>query len=517
MLKGKFVAHVLLSVFLIMVTVLSGCANKDSTKGTKESAVPASPIATAAVETAKPLEPVVLTYYYPGVVQKDVQEVNDAMNVILKKKINATIKLVTIDFGNYDQKMNVLNAAGESYDLAFTANWINNYYQNVSKGNFIAIDDLLSKYAPKLKASIPDSVWQASKINGKTYGAINLQIYAMPYGYVVRKDLLDKYKFDINSVNKAEDLEPLMKQIKEKEQGITPLAVDAIYSWLPLMFGYEGIGDTKLPGVVKLENPDYKVINQYESPEFTNYVKLMKKWNDAGYFNKDAISVKDIRPDFKAGKYAIFLGQGVKPGVEAENKAFYGQDLVSKTTTKAYVTTGGIVATMTGVSKTSKNPERAMMYLELINTDKELYNLISHGIEGKHYKVVDKEKGVIGTPDGMDPKQIGYNPSTDWMFGNQFNSYYLDAASVGNWEKTAKLNATGIVSPILGFNFDAAPINTESAQVNAVIGEMASALITGTIDPDKYLPIFHEKLKKAGVDKIIAEKQKQLDAWKKTK
>ena len=35
----------------------------------------------------------------------------------------------------------------------------------------------------------------------------------------------------------------------------------------------------------------------------------------------------------------------------------------------------------------------------------------------------------------------------------------------------------------------------------------------GTIDPAKKLPEFIEKLKAAGIEKVIAEKQKQLDAW----
>ncbi|MBO9608448.1 MAG: DUF3502 domain-containing protein, partial [Paenibacillaceae bacterium] len=41
-------------------------------------------------------------------------------------------------------------------------------------------------------------------------------------------------------------------------------------------------------------------------------------------------------------------------------------------------------------------------------------------------------------------------------------------------------------------------------------------LSIGAVDPDVELPKFLEKLKNAGADAIIAEKQKQLDAWKAT-
>ena len=39
------------------------------------------------------------------------------------------------------------------------------------------------------------------------------------------------------------------------------------------------------------------------------------------------------------------------------------------------------------------------------------------------------------------------------------------------------------------------------------------ALIVGAVDPDEYLPKMNEELKAAGMDTIIAESQKQLDAY----
>ncbi len=42
----------------------------------------------------------------------------------------------------------------------------------------------------------------------------------------------------------------------------------------------------------------------------------------------------------------------------------------------------------------------------------------------------------------MTAETSGYNPNTDWMFGNQFNAYYRDAAQVGAWEATKEMNDT---------------------------------------------------------------------------
>ncbi|MNG38896.1 hypothetical protein D3C84_1267600 [compost metagenome] len=41
-----------------------------------------------------------------------------------------------------------------------------------------------------------------------------------------------------------------------------------------------------------------------------------------------------------------------------------------------------------------------------------------------------------------------------------------------------------------------------------------AALMTGTLDPETNLPKAIEKFNQAGLDKVIAEAQKQLDAWR---
>ena len=56
-------------------------------------------------------------------------------------------------------------------------------------------------------------------------------------------------------------------------------------------------------------------------------------------------------------------------------------------------------------------------------------------------------------------------------------------------------------------------MKTELANCSAIITEMVPVLGAGAADPAEYLPQFLQRLKDAGVDTIIAEKQAQLDAW----
>ena len=95
----------------------------------------------------------------------------------------------------------------------------------------------------------------------------------------------------------------------------------------------------------------------------------------------------------------------------------------------------------------------------------------------------------------------------------QRDCHILKGQPLDVWERTITLNETAKTSNLLGFVFDPAPVNTEIAQCSAVIDEFGPGLWTGSIDPEKYLPELNSKLKAAGSEKIIAEKQKQINEW----
>jgi putative aldouronate transport system substrate-binding protein len=156
-----------------------------------------------------------------------------------------------------------------------------------------------------------------------------------------------------------------------------------------------------------------------------------------------------------------------------------------------------------------------MKFLELLNTDVDFYNLMCSGIEGKHWVWVDQAKRLIGYPSGITGETSTYHPGADWMFGCVFNSYYwTEAAAAGNiWDATRKMNAAAKPSSVLGFSFVQDPVKTEMSQITNVASEKYLPLIEGQVDADTGIPDLQKGLKDAGIDKVIAEIQKQIDAW----
>ncbi|BBI35531.1 ABC transporter substrate-binding protein [Cohnella abietis] len=496
MLNGKII-KVGLALMLSTSLVLSACGLKDAESKNKGS--------------DKKEDKVELTWYYPQwSTQPDMAAVEEAINKITTEKINATIKLMPTDGGSYEQKMNTMVGASENFDIAWSSFWMFNYAQNARRGAFVQIDDLLNTKAAELKKSMPDLIWEALKVDGKTYAILNYQTITNKEGFLIQKRFADKYGLDPSTIKTVKDMEPFLLKIKENEPDVIPFALTRNGNFENMKTTYnnlEYISNEAIVGIYRGDN-ETKVIDVVQSPEYKQYLELIHSWYTKGLINKDAPTVKALDERKKTGQIAVSFENVLKPGKEAEEKnASGGQDIVLAPTSKPFVGTNTIIQSMQVISKTSKNPERAIMFLNLLNTNKELLNLVSYGIEGKHYTKV--------TEDTIKPiENGGYNPNQTWVFGNGFLAYLQEGQSKETLDQTLNENKEAQSSPILGFTFDPEPVQTEIANLQAVNDEYGPPLNTGAVSADQKLAEYIEKRKKAGIDKVVTEVQKQLDAWK---
>ena len=81
------------------------------------------------------------------------------------------------------------------------------------------------------------------------------------------------------------------------------------------------------------------------------------------------------------------------------------------------------------------------------------------------------------------------------------------------WEEYQKYNDTAEISPLYGFIFDSSKVKNEIVAISNVIDKYQGIAEAGLNDPDTTVAKFNEELKAAGIDEIIAEEQKQFDAW----
>ena len=100
----KILALLLVAVFCFS---FSGCGTKTADVGLED-------------DQSKPVE---LVWYTIGPSPKDLDMVMAKVNEYTKEKLNCTLKLVVIDYGDYEKKVQTLAVGGEQVDIMFTASW----------------------------------------------------------------------------------------------------------------------------------------------------------------------------------------------------------------------------------------------------------------------------------------------------------------------------------------------------------------------------------------------------------
>lgn len=506
----------LLAITLLLAICMTACnqvpASMQPSQGNQTSAQTGPAQTSTPVDTSREVR---LVFAFPGNDQNDMMLVEEALSKYTKEKINATVELLRIDFNKdiWTTAINSMFAGSEQLDVIFTCSWWN-YGIEISQGQLLDVEDLLDKYGVGIKASISTDVIDSGRVEGKLYAVTANKEFASTKGISMRKDLLDKYSLDIASIKKLEDLEPILEKIKKNEAGITPLVCRHDSSPVMTLFEY-GLYD-KLDdgyGVLDRSKKDLKVVDMFESQAFMDYAKLAHKWFEAGYINSDASTLQDNITDvIKAGK-AFAHAVSMKPGFDAQDSRACGMPMVSVELVPSYMTTGDTTSAMLGITTISKEPERAMMFIDMLYSDSFALNTLDFGIEEKHYvKVEDK---VIDYPEGVDASNSGYNLNQAWMFGNILNTYVWKGDDPNVWSLYKAFNDGAERSQALGFMFKPDNVKTEIAALNNKKDQYYRQIITGSVDPEQVIPEFVLKLKEAGIDKVIAEKQSQLDAWAK--
>ena len=65
----------------------------------------------------------------------------------------------------------------------------------------------------------------------------------------------------------------------------------------------------------------------------------------------------------------------------------------------------------------------------------------------------------------------------------------------------------------MGFLMDISPVQNEVSACKQIFDTYKPDLLTGARDPKELVPVMNEELKAAGMDTIIAEAQKQVNAF----
>ncbi len=473
--------------------------------------------------------------------QEDTQMVMEEVNKKLAEKLPNTEIEMILD-SSMATKWPMWMAGGDEIDLAH-AGFVTDIQTEINNESYMPLNDLIEEYAPTLKEQregIFKDLYNCGTYKGELYAVPIPQIYVKDTLTITIPDELAHY-LDIPAVvdecygssTTTEKLYELLDEFLTKAKEAGTIGTDKISSLInpETMYalakrGYEFIGGENSAVCYKMASEgDVTIIDFHTTEEFKAYVKWMSKWNKDGFVSKDILTGGTA-----GSKMYLIECHNLDRMTMGEDHTFVKTDGVSGVDRRYICVTNpendyrgsstlGYLQTYVAIPTTSTHPERAIQLLDLLYSEEgsEILNLLNYGIEGVHYeKTADN---VIAPFDyigqATSSSKYGLPP---WTTANMFNAYIVAPYTQETYDYAVNYfeneNAKRPTTPLYGFFFDSAELTLDLSNVGLVNAEYELQLTSGVFED--YASVYDtllSKTKSSGLDKIIAEYQKQADEY----
>lgn len=452
--------------------------------------------------------------------QADHQLVWDEINKLSQAELNVTIQTDVLSLADYETRYPLILASGEAYDLIYTSAWAH-YFNVAPKGAFHEITwDLIKKYMPLTYANQPEEYMNHNRLgDGKVYVVPQNYVNLSGFAITIREDI--RKELGVPEVTDLATLEGYLTAVSENKPGIFPYAATIDNQPLKTVLFNSGNNIISLngnpmemlfsfkytEGMTPQEAMD-QVVFVGKMPEYREWAVRMKDWAGKGFWSRSAIAdTVQVRDSFENGQSAMFVQNTGTLGVA--NMTLRGKNLepmMIDIFPDAYrflgLSNAGIA-----VPSVSKNLGRALMWLDKLKNDQRYYELYRFGIEGEHWIDLGNRMWEPG------PKQDRYVYG-DGSWG--FQSVLFERDRIGNdpqsleiWRRWRAENEQP--NPLVGFNFDIAPVQNEIAALTNVRAEHMYLIDLGLVDDvDAAIEAMNKAALAAGIDRVMEELKKQM-------
>lgn len=448
--------------------------------------------------------------------------VYEELNKRLSEDLNATLEVQCISWSVWADEYPLLFASGEEIDLVYVASWAG-YASHAQKGAFTELtEEMLQEFAPNAWATFTPDMWDQTRVNGSIYMIPQASLNMDDADYVlIRGDLREKY--GLPEIQTTEDLVAYWNAVKENESGILPIDLGNSNGmgqegcWTSLLFA-----DAPYDSVDYYVSSDRTMVFDCSDPsniklvDTTEYNKQryeqMAEFRKMGYWSQDSLSKQsDSVEAFLSGTSATAvrnLGNIGNLYIQViEQHPEWKPEIVDMDPNGAKH-----VAACTGngmaIPATCKDPERALMVLDLLTFNKDYSRLVNYGIEGVHYEAIGEN--------GFKSIEVSDNDRYDSIAGGMGNDdFYMTSENVYPGMDALKdaYKANAFACFLDGVAFDNSSVKSEVAAVSAVDSKYAAILNLGfSQDVEKDMANWEAERKAAGYDKIVATYLEQAQA-----
>lgn len=541
----------LLAMIMVLSIVLAGCSKTAETPAADETPAATEPAETtdnaetpeAPEETAEPaLEQKTIQLMITGSgKQANSDKVWAAFNEQLQQYVpNTTVEFIDVSFDEYSEKFSQVLASGEGVDLAWTG-WLINKPQNIADGNLMPLDDLLAEYGQGIVDILGENVVEIHRnaADGKLYYLPSWQgLCGERRGWLVVTEIaelagdtwiedteaaLNKWR---NNYSGIEDFQAVLDQATKylaaaKEAGKLGAGINTgrAFGWSMYngMYSFLGVGGAEI-GITYCDGT-FTVKDGVAGEHYKLYAKTMADWYKEGYIRSDIMSVDTStlttpkNGEITDTTYVFSCDPYLTEADQEAAIADAGMDMTYLPIEEnAYLILGG--DTSYAIPYCADEPERAMMVLNAIYSQPDLYNTLIYGIEGEDYT-----KNADGT---ITTSYVGASPTADdsygiqrWIIGSCKNALINNGTDPNYYADLEALEETARVNPFLNFTFDRTNVEGICASILNVYYEYGPQLDNG-VAGDNWEELYNNYMaarKDAGIEELVTEFQNQLNAY----
>ncbi|MFC0334079.1 DUF3502 domain-containing protein [Paenibacillus sepulcri] len=456
-----------------------------------------------------------LKLYFSGDKKSATDEVWSAISDYVRGKgLNVKFNVYFIPVGDYRDKMLVMSAAGDRWDMNFDADWLS-YKQMAAKGAYMPLNDLLPKYAPHLYKKYQElGTLSAATVDGSIVGLpwtmkMNQRPYAQWRSDKTKEAGLNPEPHSIQTIEEVDAFLHALKEAYPNEKLTRTLPMPLFQlrdEWVDL--GFHGMG-------FYLNDPLVQIKPLEQQPFFMEAAIMAREWYTAGIINKDIMFDKeDGAAVWRSGHMYFTLqshewvlaNQGFADSSFTQESSLLYPDrkFVNRTP----------LANVIAINRNSAHADRVLRFLDMLETDQTLYDLVQYGIEGKTY-VRDGHSALY--PEGLDTTTSNY---MEW--GGQWAlwkpGFMRENPTYGKdfWTNEAEFaNAPNNVdSPVDGLFISEDRIKSELERRDRTIEELDGNIESGmNPNPEEAVKEYIRIQKNNGLDAILKEAQRQIDAY----
>ena len=243
---------------------------------------------------------------------------------------------------------------------------------------------------------------------------------------------------------------------------------------------------------VRVDDESRQVVAVFEQEDIMETLTMFHKWFNDGIINADAAVLAEVpsyRPFYVAQgwPYAAVSTWGPSMGVNAIAVQL-GDTILSNVT---------VQGSLNSISINCAHPDKALEFLNLINTDSYVRDLFAYGEDGVDWEY--NEQGLI----------TRHNPAWDIPAYTQGTFFNLTQETEYNQyeEEVRPLNDNAVPSVMLGFFFDTTNVQDQLASCIEIYNRYKNEVLTGTTDPATSVPQMMEEMRAAASTRSLPKRR----------